>query len=209
VTSASAKSLATEAGQSKPTYSSDLISTVNEVVALLRLNYHNQFSAAFKTEDALVTFKRLLAENLGMYEHNVPKSATKRLIRDSEYLPTLSKVIEYCNNEVLEANGLPLAYKAYEEACNAPSPKAAFNWSHAAVYQAGRDTGWKFLASEIEKRAFPKFERAYKAWCEKVIAGEEIPSPDVPELPASIDTKMTREERIAAAKQLKAAVHAK
>jgi hypothetical protein len=204
VTSASEKSLATEGGQSKAAYSDDLIQTINEVVAILRLNYHNQFSAAFKTEDALVVFKRLLAENLASYDSYVPRSAIKKLIRESEYLPTLSKIIDYCNAEVLQANGLPNAYRAYEEACNAPSPKAAFKWSHAAVYQAGKDVGWQFLASEVEKTALPKFQRIYKHWCERVIAGETIPSPDVPELPEKIQTKMTKEERIQAAQKLKA-----
>ena len=70
--------------------------------------------------------------------------------------------------------GLPNSRNAYIEACNKPSPKAEQLWSHAAVYLAGRDSGWHMLANEIERKAYPIFNETYRKYCDRVLAGEKL-----------------------------------
>ena len=59
-----------------------------------------------------------------------------------------------CCQQGLSDLGLPSARDAYMEACRAPSPRAAQAWSHPAVYLAGRDSDWFFLANNTERETY-------------------------------------------------------
>ncbi|QFU77729.1 hypothetical protein EY643_02750 [Halioglobus maricola] len=102
----------------------------------------------------------------------------KHAIENSEYLPTLNKMIECCQAGLVEF-GLPAPRDAYIEACQAPSPKSAQAWSHPAVYLAGRDSDWFFLANNEERMTWPVFRARYQRYCSAVLRGEslEIPAP--------------------------------
>jgi hypothetical protein len=76
-------------------------------------------------------------------------------------------------------------------------------WSHAAVYLAGQETGWYFLATQTEKISRPVYERHYRALCERVAAGETLHLPEVLELPEPEHHPMTAEERQAAVRALR------
>ena len=99
--------------------------------------------------------------------------ALKRLLPRATILPTLHKMLNACRDVGMPA-GLPSPRKAYEEVCNKPSPKAEQQWSHPAVYIAGRECGWHFLANTVESKAFPPFADIYQQYCERVVAGEEF-----------------------------------
>jgi hypothetical protein len=95
--------------------------------------------------------------------------------------------------------------KAYQEACNKPSPKAEQQWSHAVVYLAGRDCGWHLLANEIERKALPAFTDIYQQYCDRVIAGEAFtiePPEALPESPQVPATKKHNLEQLDQLKQL-------
>ena len=79
----------------------------------------------------------------------------KRAIESSEYLPTLKKMIDCCQGD-MESHGLPSAHNAYIEACRAPSPKSGYNWSHPAVYHAGKMSDWHFIGNNTERTALDK-----------------------------------------------------
>ena len=99
-------------------------------------------------------------------------------------------MIRACQGEP-EKFGLVEAHTAYVEACRAPSPKAAYQWSHPAVYHAGCASDWYFLASNPEKIAFPVYERHYQKICERVMNGEQLPAPNAPALPQTIETPLS------------------
>ncbi len=160
--------------------------------ALLRINYHNQYYKAYSDTQVLNQIKRLWLESLSRFEPEVLLRGAKRVIENSEFLPTLHTMIQHCESESSE--GLPDAHSAYVEACNAPSPKASAKWSHPAVYYAGRDSDWFFLAGNNENVAFKVFQRHYQKYCEQVIAGETLLSPDTPALPETIETPLSSEE---------------
>ncbi len=100
----------------------------------------------------------------------------RHAIEHSEYLPTLNRMHECCQQGLADL-GLPPAREAYREACNAASPKSAQPWSHPAVYFAGRDSEWFFLANNPEHLTRPVFEARYHEYCERVMRGEQLTIP--------------------------------
>jgi len=172
-----------------------LIDAINQVFALFRINYHNQYYAAFNQVELLNQAKRLWLNSLNQFSPEAILRGAKKVIEESEYLPTLNRMIRACQGN-LEEFGLPDSHRAYVEACQAPSPKAGYHWSHPAVYHAGCASDWYFLASSTEKDAFPVFERHYQRLCTRVMSGEELPAPNLPALPERIETPLSREENL-------------
>lgn len=169
------------------------IDAINQVFALFRVNYHNQYYSAFKDNELLNQARRLWLNSLAQFAPETILRGARKVIEESEYLPTLHRMIRACQGEP-EKFGLVDAHQAYVEACRAPSPKAAYQWSHAAVYHAGCASDWFFLSSNSEKVAFPIFERHYLKLCERVMNGIELPAPNVPALPETIERPLSKEE---------------
>lgn len=166
---------------------------INQVFALFRVNYHNQYYAAFNDTQLLNQTKKLWLDSLSRFPPSTILQAAKRAIESSEYLPTLHKMITCCQGDPA-SYGLPDVHRAYREACHAPSPKAGHEWSHAAVYFAGRDTDWHFLATSPEYIAFPRFKQQYQRWCERVMAGERLPQIQVTMLEVDTATPLSKKE---------------
>ncbi len=173
--------------------SNDLVDAINQVFALFRINYHNQYYAGFSDLDLLNSAKRLWLSSLSQFAPETILRGARKVIEESEYLPTLNRMIRACQGDP-EKFGLIDAHRAYVEACRAPSPKAAYAWSHPAIYHAGCASDWFFLSSNAEKVAFPIFERHYLKLCERVMNGEELPAPSVLALPQTIETPLSKEE---------------
>lgn len=161
--------------------------------ALFRINYHNQYYAAFKDTELLNQARRLWLNSLAQFAPETILRGARTVIEESEYLPTLHRMIRACQGDPGKL-GLVDAHQAYVEACRAPSPKAAYNWSHPAVYHAGCASDWYFLTSSAEKVAFPIFERHYLKLCERVMNGAVLPAPNIPALPETIETPLSKEE---------------
>ena len=152
------------------------IDAINQIFALFRLNYHNQYYSAYPDAEQIKQIKKLWLESLAKYPVSVLLNAAKGAIEQSEYLPTLSRMHEFCRAGLTQF-GLPSERAAYLEACRANSPKLAHSWSHPAVYLAGRDAGWFTLSSESESVSFPLFQKHYAAYVDKVLAGEPLSVP--------------------------------
>ncbi len=62
----------------------------------------------------------------------------------------------------------------------AGSPKSAQPWSHPAVYLAGRDSDWFFLANNEERLTWPVFREHYQRYAAAVLRGETlvVPAPE-------------------------------
>ncbi len=164
----------------KQTPREDYVEAINQIFALFRLNYHNQYYSAYPDAEQVNQVKKLWLESLSKFPVRTLLQGAKSAIENSDYLPSLSRMKEQCLAQ-LSDSGLPDAHQAYLQACQAPSPKASQNWSHPIVYLAGRDTGWFMLANEPEAKAFKAFEQHYQKYLERVLQGEAF---DVPALPA-------------------------
>jgi hypothetical protein len=174
-----------------------LIDCINQVFALFRLNYHNQFYAAYPDGTQLNQVKKLWLEALADMPIAQILGGAKKVLETSEYLPTLHRMLECCSSG-LRDGGLPDPRSAFEEACRAGTPKSAQAWRHPAVYLAGRDSGWFFLANNPENFTWRVFRDHYRAYCDRVLSGEvlEVPEPQALEKPHSEPSN--REQALAA-----------
>jgi len=179
--------------QARPRPQAGHIDAINEVFALFRINYHNQYYKAYDKVEVLNQIKKLWLESLCQFDPQTILRGARRVIEESEFLPTLNRMIRACQGDP-EAYGLPDAHSAYLEACRAPSPKAAYAWSHPAVYHAGLASDWFFLANNPEKLTFPVFERHYLRLCEKVMNGVQLAEPNAPALPETSETPLSKDE---------------
>ncbi|NND67996.1 MAG: hypothetical protein HKN19_10445 [Halioglobus sp.] len=173
------------------------VEAINQVFALFRLNYHNQYYAAYPDGEQLGQIKKLWLESLADFSVEQILLGAKHAIENSEYLPTLHRMLDCCRDAISDI-GLPSAKDAYREACVARSPRSAQVWSHPAVYLAGRDSDWFFLANNPESMTWPVFRRHYEDYCARVLKGEvlEVPEPaslerDAPE-PLSADEQLAQ-----------------
>ena len=200
----SSKNSATVAGPAErqpPT--PELIDTINQIFALFRINYHNQFYSAFADTSLLDQAKRLWLETLRPLAPGVLLAAARELIETEPYLPTLSRMVIACDDR-LTLLGLPHPRDAYREACNALSPKEAQRWSHPAVYHAGRTLGWYRLRTATERDTWPEFQRIYRQCCRRVLEGEvlTLPEPPRPTAPPAADRELGRRQLRALRKEL-------
>lgn len=201
----SANSSPTAAGhsdQARPKAGPEHIDTINQVFELFRLNYHNQYFAAFPDMESLSLAKRLWLESLARFSPAVILRGAKRVIEQSDYLPTVHKMMVACEGDN-SAHGLPEVHAAYVEACNAPSPKSGYAWSHPAVYLAGKASDWYFLANNPERTALPVFAEHYKALCEQVRQGHKLALPERKALPEHIERPLSKDENLARLTNLK------
>jgi len=175
------KTSLTEAGQPKPAANSnsreDLVETINQVFTLFRINFHNQFYKAYSDDRQLLNqAKKLWFESLKNYSASTVLAATKRIIEEQEYLPTLHQMLSRCAEQDCRA---PDVHQAYVEACNAPSPKAKHDWSHPAVYEAGRRSDWYFLSTTPEQYALSVFRNNYQTVLGEISRGQQIDLPQI------------------------------
>ncbi|MGH1486031.1 MAG: replication protein P [Cellvibrionaceae bacterium] len=179
-----------------------LANTINEAFELLRINYQHLYFSAYPEVDAVNSAKRLWLESLANYDPEIILKASHELIKQSDYLPTVSRMIKKCL-ELSTSNLLPDTHSAYIEACNAASPKQNHSWSHDAVFYAGKQSNWYFLASNSESIAFPIFKNHYEKLCEHIINGGTLPPITQLALPDNTDAPLSKEDNIAKMDQLR------
>ena len=194
----------TAAGHPKATPANpQLIDAINQIFAFFRINYHNQYYSAFgdntKSENLA---KKLWLSKLGDFSAETIIAGAEKVIAESDYLPTLHKMLNACRDVGMPA-GLPSPRKAYQEVCNKPSPKAEQQWSHPAVYIAGRECGWHFLANTVESKAFAPFAEIYQQLCERVVAGETFVVEKPEALPETSMKPATKKQALAELDDLK------
>ncbi|MCE2030551.1 replication protein P [Sessilibacter corallicola] len=174
------------------THRDEMIDAINQVFGIFKINYQNLYYAAFRDQELEIQAKRLWLESLKHFDPNTILAATKAIVLESEYLPTLSRMLEQCERSGGEI--LPEPRAAYVEACQAPSPKATHPWSHPAVYYAGLASDWFFLSSTPETSALPVFKKHYRDVCERVRNGEQLEMPKLKELPKPDQVQLSKEE---------------
>ncbi len=171
--------------------------------ALFRLNYHNQYFAAYPAAEQLKQVKKLWLDSLGDYPVEQILRGARHAIENSEYLPTLHRMHECCRAGIGDL-GLPSGRDAYIEACRAPSPKSAQPWSHPAVYLAGRDSDWFFLEHNSEQVSWPVFRDHYQRYVSRVLRGETLQVPEPQAIERKPQDPLPREQQQAELRKLRA-----
>jgi hypothetical protein len=189
--------------QAKPTAAkAAIVDAINQVFAELELAYHNQFHKAFAQEGSLQLAKKYWLTNLADFSPEVLKRAVRHLVQTQEFLPSIASMIAACENGQA-LFGLPTAEAAYREACLAPEPKAAFAWSHPAVYFAAQATGWFELANEVQSQVLPQFRYYYEQLCRRVMHGENLEVTLLPALPEKVFVPLSPEANRSKLKMLR------
>lgn len=171
----------------------DHVDAINQMFAEFELAYHNQFHKAYSKEGSVALAKKYWLSCLATYSPDLLVKATRQVVSKQEYLPTLASIIQACDN-AWSLFGLPDVHDAYIEACCAPLPKQSHNWSHPAVYLAGKATDWFALANQPEAKIFPLFEYHYRLLCKRVVNGEQLDIPLPEALPENPGRELAPEE---------------
>lgn len=190
---ASSNSVAEPAGEFNSDAKLDHVDAINQIFAEFEFAYHNQFHKAFSDAESQIIAKKYWLGSLEQYAPLQIVQAAKQVIRTQDYLPSVAALVKACEQGI-DLFGLPSSHQAYLEACAAPSPKREQQWSHEAVYLAGKAAGWFLLANEPEQTAFPLFEYHYDLLCRQVVSGEtlimDVPTP----LTEKIERPLSRDE---------------
>ncbi len=151
----------------------DHVDAINQIFAEFEFAYHNQFHKAFSDVESQVIAKKYWLGSLEQYSPLQIVQAAKQVIRTQDYLPSIAALVKACE-QGFDLFGLPSPRQAFYEACAAASPKREQQWSHEAVYLAGKSAGWFLLANEAESASMPVFEYHYSLLCRRVINGEKL-----------------------------------
>lgn len=138
--------------------------------------YGHKFKSCFESQDEIRIAKREWALSLQGYGEVELVAAIDRCKETLAWMPTISEFLAILN-ELTGDHGLPPVKLAYEEACRYADLPSRHQWSHPAVYHAGRETEWFRLRGENEDRVFPDFRYNYQVICQRVRAGEDLSEP--------------------------------
>jgi hypothetical protein len=155
---------------------------VNMLFARFMTIYGHKFKSTFESEQEIVIAKREWATSLQGYGEDVLVLAIERAKREYNWMPTIAEFLQLLQ-QCQQAFGLPDAESAYVEACRHADSPSNHGWSHAAVYHAGRMTGWYELRQGEQKRLRPRYQANYQGLCERVLRGEQLAMPPLPALP--------------------------
>ncbi len=146
--------------------------------------YGYKYKSCYETDDELRIAKREWALSLRGYGERELVAAVNRCKETLAWMPTISEFLGILR-DIGGDFGLPSTRDAYQEACFHADQPMEHDWSHPAVYHAGRSTGWFELRSEDEAQVFPRFAYQYETLCRRVRQGEELELP----VPVAIENK--------------------
>ncbi len=173
-----------EATAEPTTISNQTKTLINMLFARFMAIYGHKFKSCFETQDEIRIAKREWALSMQGYSEAELVAAISRCKETLAWMPTISEFITILNEQ--SGNfGLPPAKIAYEEVCRYADHPTQHDWTHVALYHAGKATGWFRLRSETEDRVFPDFLYNYQVICRRVRAGEDLSI----EVPVALENK--------------------
>ena len=179
------------------------IELVNLIFTQLEVTYHNQFHKAYPDKNSLNLAKQLWLTQLQRFDEKIVFESVSKLMTTSDFLPTLSKVINYCIESKLKSNGIPNVNYAYKEACHSRNNFEKFSWSHPIIFYVGSKTGWDYLWTQAEKETFKEFKLNYDLLVNEYLEGKEFSKPKFPELPKTLRVKVDKKSQLKKIQDLK------
>mgnify|MGYP003306854975 FL=1 len=179
------------------------IELVNLIFTQLEVTYHNQFHKAYPDKNSLNLAKQLWLTQLQRFDEKIVFESVGKLMTTSDFLPTLSKVINSCIESKLKSNGIPNVNYAYKEACHSRNNFEKFTWSHPIIFYIGSKTGWDYLWTQAEKETFKEFKLNYDLLVNEYLEGKEFSKPNFPELPKTLRVKVNKESQLKKIQDLK------
>ena len=152
---------------------------IDRIFVRMTSNYGHLWSSRFPSTDMLNAAKAEWSLALDEFSLDEIKQGIEQCFELYGKPPSMTEFVRCCR-PANEDFGLPDLEAAYREACaKSHEPNSpAMRWSHAAVYHAGRQAGWHDLHCSLSG-VKNKFEKAYRALCQRVMAGETLSLPVV------------------------------
>ena len=182
---------------------SNRIELVNLIFTQLEVTYHNQFHKAYPDKNSLNLAKQLWLTQLQRFDEKIIFESVSKLMTTSDFLPTLSKVINSCVESKLKSNGIPNVNYAYKEACHSRNNFEKFTWSHPIIFYIGSKTGWDYLWTQAEKETFKEFKLNYDILVNEYLEGKEFSEPNFPKLPNTLEVKVDKKSQLKKIQDLK------
>lgn len=179
------------------------IELVNLIFTQLEVTYHNQFHKAYPDKNSLNLAKQLWLTQLQKFDEKIVFESVGKLMTTSDFLPTLSKVINSCIESKLKSNGIPNVNYAYKEACHSRNNFEKFTWSHPIIFYIGSKTGWDYLWTQAMKETFREFKLNYDILVNEYLEGKEFSEPNFPKLPNTLEVKVDKKSQLKKIKDLK------
>ena len=179
------------------------IELVNLIFTQLEVTYHNQFHKAYPDKNSLNLAKQLWLTQLQRFDEKIVFESVGKLMTTSDFLPTLSKVINSCIESKLKSNGIPNVNYAYKEACHSRNNFEKFSWSHPIIFYIGSKTGWDYLWTQAEKETFREFKLNYDILVNEYLEGKEFSKPNFPILPNTLEVKVDKKSQLKKIQDLK------
>ena len=179
------------------------IELVNLIFTQLEVTYHNQFHKAYPDKNSLNLAKQLWLTQLQRFDEKIVFESVGKLMTTSDFLPTLSKVINSCIESKLKSNGIPNVNYAYKEACHSRNNFEKFTWSHPIIFYIGSNTGWDYLWTQSEKETFKEFKLNYDILVNEYLEGKEFSEPNFPKLPNTLEVKVDKKSQLKKIQDLK------
>ena len=145
--------------------------------------YGHKFKSAFDDDKEIIIAKREWALSLAGYEEDVLVLALEQTKRQYSWMPSIAEFLQLMD-QCQQSFGLTLVDQAYAEACRHATAPRHHSWSHAAVYHAGRTTGWFELKTLTRQATQGPFKQHYKSLCQRVLAGEDLDQVQTRAIPA-------------------------
>ena len=188
---------------SKIKITNNRIELVNLIFTQLEVTYHNQFHKAYPDKNSLNLAKQLWLTQLQRFDEKIVFESVGKLMTTSDFLPTLSKVINYCIESKLKSNGIPNVNYAYKEACHSRNNFEKFTWTHPIIFYIGSKTGWDYLWTQAEKETFREFKLNYDIMVNEYLEGKEFSKPNFPKLPNTLEVKVYKKSQLKKIQDLK------
>ena len=149
---------------------------VNMIFARFKLLYGLKFRKQYDSDDEIDIAKREWALSLEGYSKEELSVAMESCKVLHKWPPTIADFIELIPGNNIEP---PDIRKAYEEAARYSDTPQKHNWSHNAVYLAGKSIGWYDLRTSSKSKSWPLFRQAYKQACADSARNKGRPATEV------------------------------
>jgi len=162
---------------------------VNMIFARFMAIYGHKFKSCFETQDEIRIAKREWALSLAGFGESELVAAVDHCKESLAWMPTISEFLKILQ-QIGGDHGLPPVLQAYNEACMNADHPSRHQWSHRAVYHAGKATDWFRLRTEEQDHVLADFRYNYEVICRRVRAGEELDQPVAMALPDKSDNSV-------------------
>ena len=137
------------------------------------------FKNAYRTEEERTEVKRVwvkaLVESGVCSTEQIARGMAKARQHESDFFPSVGKFISWCKPDAADM-GLPIAHEAWLEINRNSHQIFIHQWSHSAVYEAGRRLGWHEVRNGFVTQK--QFEMIYKIIVDEVASGAEFKLPE-------------------------------